>query len=396
MKRLRCSESKKKIVSAVACCCFVFLYFCGSRIGASCWLLISFGLLVAVVVWNASSKSTSTGMSTPSKPSLSVTGLSPQSRAAAAEQQAKLMDLFRALTVRHDELGQEIVLNEILASMVASSEFEQAERVIANCVVHQPYRSTNQAARFSYFVGLVRAMRLNYADANACLQQALRKAPERATGFRTAATKLALVVQLLIGEIPPRSEFLQPAMKEALNPYLQLTSCVRFGNLGRFMSILQQYREMFEHDRTYSLIMRVRQHVIKTGLRRICQSYSRISIQDVCIKLALENPEDAEYIVAKAIRDGVIDAQIDHTLGHVVSSETLDVYGTVEPMHALQRRIEFLNMTHNEAKRAMRYAQSLDPEVEAQRKKAEEEEKKELARALEDEDGGDVDFADGI
>mmetsp|Transcript_83830 Transcript_83830/g.98112 ORF Transcript_83830/g.98112 Transcript_83830/m.98112 type:complete len:335 (-) Transcript_83830:77-1081(-) len=315
---------------------------------------------------------------------------------AATEHQTKLLDLLRALTVRHDELGQEIVLNDIIASMVSASQFEQAERVIANCVINQPYRSTNQAARFSYYVGLIRAMRLNYVDANACLQQALRKAPERAMGFRIAATKLSLVIQLLLGEIPPRSEFLQPLMKDALSPYLQLTSCVRFGNLGRFMSIVQQFRENFEHDRTYSLILRVRQHVIKTGLRRICQSYSRISISDVCVKLALENPEDAEYIIAKAIRDGVIDAVIDHKLGHVVSSEVTDVYGSVEPMQAFQRRIEFLNVTHNEARRAMRYAQTLDPEVEEERKKSEKVAQEELARAIEDEDEGDVDFSDGI
>ncbi|CUG91911.1 proteasome regulatory non-ATPase subunit 3, putative [Bodo saltans] len=328
---------------------------------------------------------------TPSKPApLQLQG------PTGGEQQDRLLDLFRSLTVRHDELGQEIVLNEILALMVNSAQFESAERIIANCVVHQPYRSTNQAARFFYFVGLVRAMRLNYVEANSCLQQALRKAPERAIGFRIAATKLSLVVQLLLGEIPPRSEFLQPHMKEALNPYLQLTSCVRFGNLGRFMSIVQQYRDTFEHDRAYSLIVRVRQHVIKTGLRRICQSYSRISLQDVCVKLVLENPEDAEYIVAKAIRDGVIDAHIDHKSGHVISSEMLDVYGTIEPLQALQRRTDFLNQTHNEAKRAMRYAQSVDPDVEEKRKKAEAEDREELARALEDGADGDVDFSEGI
>eukprot|EP01050_Picozoa_sp_SAG11_P011409 SAG11_NODE_1207_length_5524_cov_2.959447_7_plen_85_part_00 len=39
-------------------------------------------------------------------------------------------------------------------------------------------------------------------------------------------------------------------------------------------------------------------------------SYSKIA--DVSAKLKLEDPADAEYIVAKAIRDGVIDATIDH------------------------------------------------------------------------------------
>lgn len=38
------------------------------------------------------------------------------------------------------------------------------------------------------------------------------------------------------------------------------------------------------------------------GLRRITHAYTRIPIPDICNKLQLDNPEDAEYIVAKAIR----------------------------------------------------------------------------------------------
>lgn len=48
-------------------------------------------------------------------------------------------------------------------------------------------------------------------------------------------------------------------------------------------------------------------------------SYSRISLRDICLKLLLDSEEDAEYIVAKSIRDGVIDASIDHENGHMRS-----------------------------------------------------------------------------
>jgi hypothetical protein len=44
----------------------------------------------------------------------------------------------------------------------------------------------------------------------------------------------------------------------------------------------------------------------------------------------------------------------------------------------------------------MRYAQSVDPEVEEKRKKADAEEREDLARALEDGADGDVDFSEGI
>jgi len=51
-------------------------------------------------------------------------------------------------------------------------------------------------------------------------------------------------------------------------------------------------------------------------------AYSRISLADVAAKLALPSVEDAECIVAKAIRDGGIDACIDHEAGAMVSKET--------------------------------------------------------------------------
>ncbi|EPY32799.1 26S proteasome regulatory subunit N3 [Strigomonas culicis] len=315
----------------------------------------------------------------------------------SSEHLAELMKLYRALAVRHDDLGAEIVMNDILAFMTNNHQHEQAESFIATCDLKLPHRSNNQAARYYYYVGLTRAFRLEYTEAHQCLQQALRKAPERAFGFRIAATKLSLVVQLLLGEVPPRSEFLVKTMRESLSPYLQLASCVRFGQLGRFMSILQQHKDIFEHDRTYSLIVRVRQHVIKTGLRRICQAYSRIRISDVCVKLSMENPADAEYILSKAIRDGVIDAVIDNEKGELITSDTVDVYTTSEPTAALQRRIQFLNNLHVEAKQAMRYLET-DPDVAAERKKMEQAERDELERALEDEGGefGDVDFEDGL
>ena len=58
--------------------------------------------------------------------------------------------------------------------------------------------------------------------------------------------------------------------------------------------------------------MRLRHTVIKFGLKKINISYSKISLEDIRKKLSLEKNEETEQIVAKAIRDGVIDAVLDH------------------------------------------------------------------------------------
>ena len=122
-------------------------------------------------------------------------------------------------------------------------------------------------------------------------------------------------------------------------------------------------------------IRRLRHNVIKTGVRMISLSYSRISLSDVAEKLLLDSPEDAEFIIAKvrsvtsmhsvksmslhsllccltclqAIRDGVIEATIDHEKGYVKSKDTVDVYSTREPMAAFHQRISFCLDMHNQS-----------------------------------------------
>jgi len=55
----------------------------------------------------------------------------------------------------------------------------------------------------------------------------------------------------------------------------------------------------------------------------ISLSYSRISLADIAAKLQLDSPQDAEYIIAKAIRDGVIEASLDHEEGYMQSKVKL-------------------------------------------------------------------------
>jgi len=79
-----------------------------------------------------------------------------------------------------------------------------------------------------------------------------------------------------------------------------------------FKKILQTHQTLFEKDKNFTLIQRLRHTVIKFGLKKINISYSKISIKDIAQKLGLDSVDETEQIVAKAIRDGVIDAVVDH------------------------------------------------------------------------------------
>ena len=82
-----------------------------------------------------------------------------------------------------------------------------------------------------------------------------------------------------------------------------------------FKKILNQYEKIFVADKNYTLIMRLKHTVLKFGLKKLNISYSKISIKDIQQKLGLESESETEQIVAKAIRDGVIDAVIKHDEG---------------------------------------------------------------------------------
>ena len=62
-----------------------------------------------------------------------------------------------------------------------------------------------------------------------------------------------------------------------------------------------------------------------------------------------------ESIAAKAIRDGVLDATIEHATATLVSQEQGDVYATLQAGAAFHKRITFCLNLHNDAVKAMSY-----------------------------------------
>ncbi|CEO95789.1 hypothetical protein PBRA_004502 [Plasmodiophora brassicae] len=271
------------------------------------------------------------------------------------EVRSHLIAAHRSACLRHDEPGQAVLTNLIIRNYLLSNLYAQADKFRLNCTFPEA-RSNYQTARYLYYVGKINSVQLHYSDAFANLSAALRKAPTKAAvGFRQAATKLLVVIQLLMGDIPERSLFFEPTLVRSLRPYFQLTQAVRIGDLNAFTTAQSTHAKVFERDGVLNLITRLRFNVIKIGLRKISLSYSRISIAEIASKLSLNSVEDAEYIIAKAIKDGVIDALIDRKKGFVYSTDNDDVYSTNEPQAQFHRRIEFCLDLYNSAVMSMRY-----------------------------------------
>ena len=252
-------------------------------------------------------------------------------------------------TLKTDTHSQATLFNLLLRNFLHFNLYDQAAKLIAKSTFPEN-ASNNEWARYLYYRGRVKAIQLDYSSSHSDLVEALRKSPQHtAIGFKQTVQKFVITVELLLGEIPEKAIFRQPQLIKTLAPYMQLTQAVRTGNLASFSLVLDANQSKFEHDGTLSLIVRLRHNVIKTGVRIISQSYSRISLADVAKKLQIGSSEDAEFIVAKAIRDGVIEASIDHEHKFMQSKENADIYSTNEPMTAFHQRINFCLNIHNQS-----------------------------------------------
>lgn len=299
---------------------------------------------------------------------------------------AKLLAAYRTASLHHDASTQAVLLNLLLRNYISFNLYDQAVKLLFRTNFPET-RSNNQLARYMYYTGRIKAVQLDYSDALWNLQQALRKAPQNsAYGFRITVHKFVIIVQLLMGEVPARDIFRQPNMRHALKRYLSLTQTVRVGDMAKFKQVLEAASDEFESDRTMSLILRLRHNVIKTGLRMLSCSYSRIPLSEVCSRLHLESVENTEGVVAKAIHDGVIDAIIDHEGGFVRSNETLDVYSTTEPTDSYHKRVQFCLNIYNEAIQAMRFPEKKDEEDAAEQRRERFKEQEELAKTLAEEE----------
>ena len=282
----------------------------------------------------------------------------------------RLLALQRTASLRHDSETNATVQNALLRMyMVEDNLYDQAAKLVARAPFPRAKASNPQVARYDYYVGRIRAVELNYSDAHAHLQQAIRRAPQHglvmkrdastkpvAAGFHQTAYKLLIIVELLMGDLPERGIFRLPLLRRALASYLPIVQAVRAGDLALFQATLQKHQALFLQDKTYSLILRLRHNVIKTGIRRISLAYARISLADITRKVHLESEEDAEYVIVKAIRDGVIDARVDHENAIMISNEAVDLYATNEPQAQLVQRIDFCLQLHNDSVKAMRYS----------------------------------------
>ena len=290
----------------------------------------------------------------------------------------ELQQAYRTACIEMDFISQVTLINCIIRYYLNNRNVEMARSFISKTKYTENI-SSYEDARYLFYIGKIEAIQMNYSDSYTHLSSSFRKAPEKtAQGFKNLVNKYLILVQLLMGEIPDMKSLMKSNRVvdyEEFKPYLLMLKIVRQGNLEEFKKGIKTYESCYKKDGTLNLVQRIRQVVIKAWLRKINLSYSRISIKDITEKLKLENEKETEYIITKAIRDGVFLATINHEKGYVQNKEIKDIYSTFEPQKAYQSRILFLNNIYVESQKSMKYSsQQEQAKKEARSKELEEEE----------------------
>lgn len=281
---------------------------------------------------------------------------------------ADMMKFLKTATIKHDSETRAMLITLILRNCLACGEIDTASDFI-NKVEFPPTNDVSSPleARYYFYLSKINAIQLDYSRANEYVIAAIRKAPTtiNSLGFLQQANKLHCAIQLLMGDIPELSFFRQRGMEQSLEPYYHLSKAVKLGDLKKFASSISKYKSQLIQDGNYQLCVRLRSNVIKTGIGMISLTYRKISLRDICLKLHLDSEQTAEYMVSRAIRDGVIEAKINHEQGHIETTELLNVYSTKQPQQVFDERIRFVNQLHDESVMAMRYPDSRDKNKQA-------------------------------
>lgn len=216
--------------------------------------------------------------------------------------------------------------------------FHQSQAAIVNCVLkhyidiggynlalsflkHSKFpddASPAQLGRYHFFMGHLKAVTLEYAEAQHHLQLSLRRAPQNryAESFRHLVSKHLMVIMMLQGKVPSR------AMLFGMPIYLALARSILQGDVLAFQDVAQN--QQFVDDGLAPLVQRLRSAVILAGLTTISHCYSRITFTDIAGMLHMGSAEDAEGFCAKAAADGLIEAVIEHETGCLISDTNKD------------------------------------------------------------------------
>ncbi|KII73454.1 putative 26S proteasome non-ATPase regulatory subunit 3 [Thelohanellus kitauei] len=257
----------------------------------------------------------------------------------------------------HYEESCATLINLILRSYINNSLWSQAESFSCKCKI--PENASNaQQARFSYYCGMISLVHCRYREAVHKFSEAFTCSQNlNAIGLKQACVRSILISKLLLGEYPDRKLFVNDCYFKGIVPYFDLIKAVKLGSNKLFTAYITENSSYYIRDRTAEIVMRLHHNVLQAALVKLSLSYSSISLVDIAKKIQLEG-NDVEFVVAKAIKENIIRAEIDHCKGIVNFTPSDDYYHTNKSLKMLQSRSAHCQMLYRKFIMAMTYPKS--------------------------------------
>ena len=80
----------------------------------------------------------------------------------------QMFEAYKSSCLHLDTIGQATLINIIIRSFIQQNLYEQARNFISKTTFPES-ASTNQFARYEYYVGRIKTVQLEYSEAQACL-----------------------------------------------------------------------------------------------------------------------------------------------------------------------------------------------------------------------------------
>ncbi|KAG5859776.1 PCI domain-containing protein [Encephalitozoon hellem] len=213
-----------------------------------------------------------------------------------------------SLLVTNKELGNEytvsVITNCLLDMLTSNKIFQRIENTIT---------TTSEQARYNYYNGIISMVEGDYDSALKCFHTSIILSTNR--DLVLGAEKRVILCMLL------SSDYNIPyTYKPSLRTYFELVSVVKNAEIKKFEETLEKSKDELMSQGLYFVARRLSQNVIQEGIRRISIVYSRISYVDIAYLLDI-NPEEAEYLVKRTIRKGLIKGKVIDGVFHSLKED---------------------------------------------------------------------------
>lgn len=212
----------------------------------------------------------------------------------------KPMHILYTLLASNREYGNSystaVLTNCILDYQVNSHIYQEIEESI---------NDNEERSRYCFYHGIIKLVKGDYAQALANFDES--DILNRNVRLDSMIKKHIIVTKLLLSD-----HMIFYPFEAELRPYFSLIGAVKRAEIDVFHKLLEEHKDEYFRMNLYFIIRRLIQNLVQEGLRKITVCYSRIYVRDINQILGI----NAEYLIHKTIRDGLIRAYVEDGVFH--------------------------------------------------------------------------------